>query len=196
MVGCADSSKGRFAATSTGFDGRGLPVAFVRAPDLRARCSQVARVVGYGVPCPTWVPRGLVPTQGTACRFHIVGVSCSDRWRGWVVGSSDVAGQHLVITAAPRVIGNYAHVVNGPVWRPEQRVRVGGWVTVNRWRARWIFVTPQTNEGSAFAGHHVLAWTTRGHTYAIGFHETSTAAAARAMDLALLRHLEIVNPPA
>lgn len=99
-----------------------------------------------------------------------------------------------MITATPHVIGSFAHVVNGPVWRPEERVRVGGSVLVNRWRARWIYVPPSTNEGSAFAGHHVLVWTTGGHTYAIGFHETSTAATARAMDLALIRNLQIVSP--
>ncbi len=144
-----------------------LPVQFVRAPPaLARRCSQVARAVGYPVPCPTRIPRRLFPTEVRVgpCRFEIVGVPCPPpgRWRGWVVGSSEVGGvppQHLVIVASPEPIEDYAKVVNGPAWRPVMRVEVGGRTTINGWRARWIFVPPSTNEGSAFFGHVVLVWT-------------------------------------
>jgi hypothetical protein len=41
---------------------------------------------------------------------------------------------------------------------------------------RTVFVPPRTNEGSAFAGHVVLVWTKKGHTYALGFHDVSDIA--------------------
>jgi hypothetical protein len=55
-----------------------------------------------------------------------------------------------------------------------------------------VFVPPQTNDGSAEAGHVMLIWTTGRHTYGVGFHDTSTRAATRAMDLQLVRHLRMV----
>lgn len=182
------------ASSATGAPGP----AFVAAPaSLLAQCRATAKSVGYAVPCPMSIPRGLVPTPGIRCRNKIVGLSCGNGWRDWVVGSGDVYGvpsQRLVITAAPRVVRSYAQMVNGPAFFRGQRVEVGGWVTVNGWRARWIFVPPATNEGSSFMGHHVLVWTTGGHTYAVGFHETTTRAVARAMDLELVRSIKLVGP--
>jgi len=105
-----------------------------------------------------------------------------------------VPPQHLVIVASPEPIEDYAKVVNGPAWRPVMRVEVGGRTTINGWRARWIFVPPSTNEGSAFSGHVVLVWTTGGHTYAVGFHDTTTRRVAKAMDVELVRHLRLVRP--
>jgi len=96
--------------------------------------------------------------------------------------------------ASPRPIRDYAKVVNGPAWYPRARVEVDGWTTVRGRRIRWMFVPPATNEGSAFAGHVVLVWTTGGHTYAVGFHDATTRCAARAMDLELARHLRMVRP--
>ncbi len=102
--------------------------------------------------------------------------------------------QHLVIVASPRPIGAYAKVINGPAWHAGQSVEVDGWIRIDGWRMRWVWVTPGANEGSAFAGHEVLIWTTGGHTYAFGFHETTTRAAARTMDVELARHLRLVGP--
>jgi hypothetical protein len=111
-----------------------FPVEFGPAPpQLLRQCKQTARVVGYPVPCPTVVPRGLRPTVapdvgGAQCKFEIVGLPCGSQgrrspWHGWVIGSSEVddirftvTPEHLVITATPRPLGNYAHVVNGPPW--------------------------------------------------------------------------------
>jgi hypothetical protein len=62
-------------------------------------------------------------------------------------------------------------VVNGPVWYPAARVRTLGRTRINGWRIRVDFVPPATNDGSAFAHHVVLIWTTGGHTYGIGFHD-------------------------
>jgi hypothetical protein len=54
-----------------------------------------------------------------------------------------------------------------------------------------VFVPPRTNE-SAFTGHVVLVWTAGAHTYAVGFHDMSTRAVTRAMDLELVRNLRLV----
>jgi hypothetical protein len=102
--------------------------------------------------------------------------------------------QHLVIVASPRPIRDYVKVVNGPGWYPGESVEVGGWIRMSGWRMRWVWVPPGANEGSALAGHEVLIWTTGGHTYAVGFHDTTTRAGARAMDLELVRHLRLVAP--
>jgi hypothetical protein len=179
-----------------------LPVAFVAAsPDFVLRCHNVARAVGYRAPCPMLLPRGLRPTQvraGPPCHFQIVGLPCSPPgpWKGWIVGSSEVAWprEHLVIAASPVPVPDYAKVANGPGWYPGARVSLGGSTVINGWRARWVFVTPATNDGSAFAGHVVLVWTTAGHTYAVGFHDLSTRAQTRAMDLELVRHMRLVSP--
>jgi hypothetical protein len=56
---------------------------------------------------------------------------------------------------------------------------------------RWYLV-PLDNP-SAFRGHLVLLWTASGHTYVFGFHVVETFAMARALDLALVRHLELVK---
>ena len=115
---------------------------------------------------------------------------------GWIVGSSQVTEprEHLVITASPRPLREYAKVVNGPGWYRGDWVDVGDWITVNGWRARWVFVPPRTNDGSAFAGHIVLVWTMSGHTYAVGFHDWNPRAVTRAMDLEIVRHIRPVNP--
>lgn len=182
-----------------------LPVRFVTAPaHLISQCRQVAHAVGYSAPCPMLIPRGLKRTQvhvGSTCHFQIVGLPCHpgrrwNGWRGWLFGSSEVADRpaHLVISASPTPLSNYAKLVNGPAWRHGERVVIGAPATINRWRGRWIFVSPLTNEGSAFAGHVVFAWTTHGHTYAVGFHDLSTRVKTRALDVELVRHIRLVNP--
>jgi hypothetical protein len=147
------------------------------------------------------LPRGLRPTRvyaGGPCRFQIVGVSCSPtgRWKGWVFGSSEVAypHEHLVVQASPVPVPGYAKAIDGPGWYQGARVTVREPITINGWRAHWVFVPPATNEGSAFAGHVVLVWTTAGHTYAVGFHDLSTRATTRALDLELVRHVRLVSP--
>ncbi len=179
---------------------------FIPTPkSVIARCRVVARVVHYPVPCPTRIPRGLhgtprPPSVPAACRFAVVSLPCNptrtNGWRGWVAGSSETADdppQHLVITAAPYVEHNYAKLVNGPGWYSGARVRVGGWVRVGRWNARWIYVPPATNDGSAFAGHIVLVWTTAGHTYGVGFHDVNESSRlTKAMDLKLVRSIRLI----
>src|SRR5437899_3048350 len=93
------------------------------SPHLRAICRAAALRVGYPVPCPTRVPAGLTATGvagPTGCSLDIVSAGglggCARSWRGWVVGSSTVGRQHLVITASPRPLRSYAKVVNGPAW--------------------------------------------------------------------------------
>ena len=194
-----------------------FPVSFVEAPaKVMRQCRDAARSLRYAVPCPTQIPRGLIgtpigvpsrtatgpsytPPAGCQPRFPIVGLSpCQPAggWKGWIVGSSEVTEprEHLVINGSPRPIRDYAKVVNGPGWYPGARVDVGDWLMVNGWRARLVFVPPRTNDGSAFAGHVVLVWTSGGHTYAVGFHDTSTRTMTRAMDLELVRHMRMVTP--
>ena len=118
-------------------------------------------------------------------------------WGGWVVGSS-VAGpigdQHLVVTASPNRLRDYAKVVNGPAWRRGDRVRPLGWLTIRGQRMREVFVPPETNVGSVFASHIVLIWSVGDHTYAFGFHKMRGVKPTVALDTAVAEGLELVTP--
>jgi hypothetical protein len=193
-TGCAGSEGHRAATTA-----EQTPTLIPASDALRAQCLATAQRVGYAVPCPTRVPRGLTATAGHhGCNLEIIGAGglehCSSRWRGWVVGSSDTANQHLVIIASPFVVQNYAKAVNGPAWYSGARVRPLRWLRINNWRVRAIFVPPATNDGSAFASHVVLVWTARGHTYAVGFHAVRGIQRALSLDVALARGIKLVGP--
>lgn len=157
-------------------------LSFVPAPpDLRAKCRATATTVGYPVPCPTRVPPGLVASPGKP-------------WEGWVIGSSEPRDQHLVITASPRPLANYAKVVNGPAWYPAARVRLLAWLTINGWRMRAVYAPQDTNDGSAFAHHVVLVWTVGQHTYGIGFHNHQGIPETLRLNEALARSIVLVGP--
>jgi hypothetical protein len=111
-----------------------------------------------------------------------------------VVGSSETNDQHLVITASPRALTDPAKVVNGPAWYPGARVRELGRMRMNGWRVRSVYVSPKTNEGSAFAHHVVLVWTVGQHTYAAGFHDVAGTGATLDLDTALVRAMKLVPP--
>jgi hypothetical protein len=167
---------------------------------LRATCLATARVVGYPVPCPTRIPPGLRATPGadaSGCALDVIGPGgvgrCHRSWRNWVIGSSETADQHLVLTATPRPFRNYAKVVNGPAWYPQAKVRRLGWVIVNGRRMRAVYAPRRTNEGSAFSDHVVLIWTERGHTYAVGFHNAEGIRQTAELDEALARGIELVG---
>ncbi len=114
-----------------------------------------------------------------------------------MVGSG-VAGpigdQHLVLTASPHRLRDYAKVVNGPAWIRGERVRPLGWLMINGQRMREVFVPPETNVGSAFASHIVLIWSVGDHTYAFGFHKMRGAKPTMALNLALAEGLKLVSP--
>lgn len=172
---------------------------FVAAPSaLRAKCRATAKAVGYSVPCPTRVPDELAYTgAGTGC-LDVIGPGgvggCAKSWRGWVVGSSNMGDQHLVITASPHPLRNYAKLVNGPAWYPKAQVRGLGWVRINGRRMRSVYVPPATNDGSAFMHHVVLIWTEGGHTYGIGFHNTNGIHQTLRLDEELAKHIKLVGP--
>jgi hypothetical protein len=112
------------------------------------------------------------------------------------VGNGLTAGfQHLVVLGAPRIIRDPARAIDGPAMVPGSRVQGRGEVRIGSATMRWYFVPPDLNAGSAFMDHLVLVWNASGHTYAYGFHVVDTLAQARALDLALVRHLELVLPP-
>jgi hypothetical protein len=166
---------------------------------LLAQCQKTADAVGYAVSCPTRVPLGLEPTAVVAgCRLGIIGPGgagrCAHSWRGWVVGSSETGDQHLVLVASPHALADPARVVNGPAWYPGARVRTLSRVTINGRRMRVVYVSPDTNEGSAFAHHVVLIWTMDDHTYGIGFHDVAGIPATLALDVALARGIRLVPP--
>lgn len=98
------------------------------------------------------------------------------------------------MTASPKPLGNYAKVVNGPAWYPRARVRALGWLSVGGRRLRAVYVPSNTNDGSAFAHHVVLVWTEDGHTYGVGFHEVGGRRRTLELDIALVRHVELVGP--
>lgn len=170
------------------------------SPRLLAACRSTARAVGYPVPCPTQVPVGLKPFGGRPdCKADIIQPEphCPNTVPpppGWVVGSSATETQHLVLTASPQPLRNYAKVVNGPAWYPGARVQPLGWVTMNGWRIRAVFVPPDTNEGSAFAHHVVLIWSVGSHTYGVGFHAVHGRRAALLLDEELVRGIRLVGP--
>jgi hypothetical protein len=94
---------------------------------------------------------------------------------------------HLVLVASPRPVRNLAKLVNGPAWHSGQHEQVLGHSTINGWHVTSFFVPPATNDGSAFAGHVVLAWTTGGHSYAVGFHNIDGRRATLSLDRTLVR---------
>jgi hypothetical protein len=194
-------------------------VTFVRAPaSLIARCRATAMVLGYPVPCPTRVPAGL---RGWPRGQSVIGPStraqeraivdqpdcpaCAGA-RGWAFGSS--VSPHLVIAAAPYVLADVHHAVDGPGF--DRHTIVGrrgcfprggvchpllvrlGRVSAHGWRISMIEATRWDESG--FTGHLVMVWTVAGHTYAAGFHEEQGRAAARRWDTELLRGLRLVSP--
>lgn len=182
-------------------------VSFSSRPGLRRRCARVAHEVGYAVPCPTLLPRGLTATPGThGCQLGIVGAGgtsgCGKPWRRWIVGSSQVVGsnaggagfQHLVLGGAPRVERSAARAIDGPTMVAGSRVERRGRLRVGAIRGWFYYVPFATNIGSAFTGHLVMVWTASGHTYAYGFHVVDGIAEARALDLEVARHLVMVDP--
>ena len=137
------------------------------------------------------VPEGLTET-GAIGPGGIDGAAKS--WRGWVVGSSYVGPDHLVITASPKPLRNYAKVVNGPAWYPKARVKRLAWDTVGGIRMRAVFVPQATNDGSAFAHHVVLIWTVGKHTYGLGFHNIKGLHQTLLLDEQLAKHIKLVRP--
>jgi hypothetical protein len=171
------------------------------SPALLSACHSTARVVGYPVPCPTRVPRGLVETgRGgpSPCVLHIIGPGgisgCAKAWRGWVVGSSTTPSEHLVLTASPEPLLNDAKLVNGPAWYPNARVRLISRVTINGWPIRAVYAPPETNDGSSFMNHVVLIWTVGGHTYGVGFHNVEGVHQTLLLDEQLVSHVRLVKP--
>jgi hypothetical protein len=172
-----------------------------------SECHRTADAVGYAVPCPTLLPVGMTATSPQPqCSFAIIAPTDSPACRapqvhGWIFGTSGVNGagvgagdansQHLVLWGAPRVVRDPARAIDGPAVFPE-RVLPRGKLRIYGTLMRWYFV-PVGNP-SAFRGHLVLVWTASGHTYVYGFHVTDTIAMARALDLELVRHLELVKP--
>ncbi len=187
------------ARAGDGFD-------FVKASaGLERACANTANFVGYAVPCPLQVPRGLrAESGGGGCAGGVVFApfrsvaTCegAGAWRGWVAGAGVTpGGMHLVLTAAPRVVPSIAKLVNGPAWYPNAHVQLLGRSHVRGWLVRWAFVPAATNDGSQFSDAVVAAWSTGGHSYAIGFRTAVDGrTAARALTERLLEGLALVGP--
>jgi hypothetical protein len=99
-----------------------------------------------------------------------------------------------VLTASPTPLRNGAKVVNGPAWYPQERVKPIARITVHGWRVRAVFVSPNTNDGSAFANHVVLIWTVGRHTYAAGFHNVHGIQRTLELDRELVQGITLVAP--
>ena len=189
MSGCSGSHSSLPAAT-TQRASTGRWVFVTASAALRAQCHTTARSLGYPVPCLRKVPRQLGRLGGLA----FIGQGPPGPWRRWAVGSTSVGAEHLVATASPRPLGNYAKVVNGPAWYPRARVRPIAWATINGWRMRAVYVPPATNDGSAFAHHVVLIWTVGHHTYGLGFHNLRGVRHTLRVDEELARYITLVGP--
>jgi hypothetical protein len=177
---------------------------FVTAPaGIKRTCTATAKFVGYAVPCPLEIPRGLFSEGGDdRCGGGVVfapfrrAATCEGArgWRGWVAGmSATPGGAHLALTASPRVEPDIAKLVNGPAWYPGARVRFLGRSRVRSWLVRWAFVPATTNDGSQFSEAVVATWSTGGHSYAIGFRAAGDLATAKALDERLLEGLALVG---
>ncbi len=183
--------------TSSGIvDGSVLVVA---PASFLQECRETAREVGYAVPCPWRILSGGQPPPGFAsCRIGLIGPGgvggCSHAWRGWVVGSMQTDQQHLVLQASPEPVRSLAKMVNGPGWYPGASVKRLGIVRVGGWAMRQVYADPATNEGSVFAGHIVLVWTTGGHTYALGFHQSGSREETELLNEAVARSVTLVPP--
>ncbi|MDQ3858553.1 MAG: hypothetical protein M3327_08935 [Actinomycetota bacterium] len=203
VVACGGSHAARSTPPATAKTQATRPAgAFVAAPkELIAACRKTAHIVGYPVPCPTRLPKGLTETGAngqTRCGLDIIGAGgvgeCAKSWRGWVVGSSTTGDQHLAITASPKPLRSYAKIVNGPAWYPKARVKPLAWVKSNGWRSRAVFVPEETNDGSAFIHHVVLIWTVGGHTYGVGFHNVRGVQETLTLDEELVTGIKLVGP--
>lgn len=182
-----------------------VPLARV-TPLVSDECQRTADAIGYAVPCPTLLPIGMTPTTAQPhCSFAIVtfvdSAQCpgDPQARGWFFGTSGVnepgsgaaSVQHLVLWGSPHIERRPARAVDGPAVHPG-RVLPRGSILIGGILRRWYLV-PLDNP-SAFRGHLVLIWTAVGHTYVYGYHVSYTYAMARALDLQLVRHLQIVGP--
>ena len=181
---------GTRSSSRTGRQHTSTRYVFVQAgAGVRAECRATARALGYPVPCLSEVPRQI---GGAGLTFIEQGPP--GPWRRWAVGSTSVGPEHLVTTASPRPLANYAKVVNGPAWYPRSRVQPFAWVTINGRRMRAVYVPPATNDGSAFAHHVVLIWTVDHHTYGFGFHNLHGRHETLRLDEELARHITLVGP--
>lgn len=177
---------------------------------LRAQCSSTARTVGYAVPCLREVPQSVrrgAPQEGSSCGTDLVAAAgyggfCPRIWRGWVLGSGSVGADLLAITASPKPLSSYAHLVDGPLWVSQtDRVRFLGRKQINGLRMAMVYVLEGQNThgafmnaGSAFMGHVALIWTTGGHTYGVGVRAPSGVARSIELATALAQRIVLVNP--
>jgi hypothetical protein len=184
--------------TTASPDEDGSVLAVAPGSFLRA-CRQTAAEVAYPVPCPSEILAGATPPrQVTTCRIGLIGAGglggCSRAWRGWVVGSMQTDQHHLVLQASPEPVRSLSKMINGPGWYRGARVVPLGIVHVDGWTMREVFADPATNEGSIFAGHVVLVWTTGGHTYALGFHLSSSRRETEILNEAVAGSVSLVPP--
>lgn len=161
-------------------------------------CRSAARQVGYAIACPGLLPKDSVPTAaGPACPLRYQGVFVHPACVGgrklafmsveWPTAAR--AGHLVVVTTSTRLPPLAA--ITAPV-PPAlyDRVEPLGPARIAGRRALWLRV-PQGTASSAFAGHLVLYWTTRRHSYVVGFHGFD--AGARRLDLALVRSIQLVD---
>lgn len=177
---------------------------FVTAPAaLKRACVATARFVGYPVPCPLLLPRGLAAdSSDTRCAgglvfapFRSVATCEGARgWRGWVAGAGTTpGGARFALTAAPRVEPDIAKLVNGPAWYSGAHVQLLGHSRVNGHLVQWALVPAATNDGSQFSDAVAGVWSAGGHSYAIGFAAAGGKAAARTLGRRLLEGVALVG---
>jgi hypothetical protein len=132
-----------------------------------------------------FVEHGLTP----ACKISIL-CPGTGPWRGWVLGSSQSATEHLAITVSPRPVRKYTSLVYGPGrYPPLKRL---AWVTIGTRRMRAVLVPPGSE--SMFGNHVVLIWTEGQHTYGIGFHNFTGVRQTLLLDQKLVKHLRLARP--
>ena len=177
-------------------NGASQTLAFADAPPaFRAQCRSTARDLGYPIPCPLRVPRSFVVYvqrgMTRACKITIV-CPGTGAWRGWVWGTTQSWDAHLVVQASPHPLRNYAKLVYGPEWTPNDHVKPLAWTTVGRNRPRAVLVP--SGSDALFGDHVVMIWTVGQHTYGVGFHNFTGIRQTLRLDEELMRHVALIHP--
>jgi hypothetical protein len=166
-------------------------IKLVRAETAVGReCLDLARRVGYPLPCPRLLPEYATPYWGRPTGNNQFFQAGRAALRGWVTLSvnfvhSPETDDHLVISAAPKRV-DARHLVFKPRPYPGAELRPAGHTRLHGREAKWFYVSQGE---SIYLGHTVLVWSEAGHTYAVGFHGRGTV--IRELGLAVARRISL-----
>lgn len=163
------------------------------------QCRNTATKLGYPVPCPGLLPLGSYPTIVQAGPFagqyqqayiHPGFGSARDFSFSSIEWQDPSRPAHLVVVGSPTLL-DVRRIIFMPLRPgPLDHVVVLGKEKLGSFQATWVSVPASSS--TAFGGHLVIVWSTRDHTYALGFHGTGRR--ARSLDLAVWNSIRLVPP--